>query len=100
MLHYLEEALCASLVHYPTLYGLRLADPLHIGDLVRPESSSRTTVCVTFKRTPSYQNLKLDFVTSFQPWLTRLDRQCFQRGKQPLEEICGMECYTPMTFFT
>jgi hypothetical protein len=99
VIHYLEEALCAPSVYFPTLYGLRLADSLHIGALVRPESSSRTTVCVTFKRTPSYQNLKLDFVTSFHSWLTRLARQCFARGKQPLEEICGMECYTPVTFF-
>lgn len=96
---YLEEALCAPLSMLPTIYGLRLADPLPIGASIPPESLTRTTVCLTLKRTHSYQNLKLDFVSSFRPWLSRLARRCFSPGQPPLEEVCGMECYTPMTFF-
>ncbi|XP_059350471.1 uncharacterized protein LOC132087705 [Daphnia carinata] len=98
---YVEEALCAPLAMLPTVYGLRLADPLPIGSSVRPESSTNTTVCLIWKRTQSYENVRPNYLASLNPWLKRLAYRCFSpnQQQQTLDDICGTECYTPMTFF-
>lgn len=98
IVRYVEEALCVPLAMLPTIYGLRLADPLPFGSSIRPDSSSNT-VCLTWKRTQSYENLRPDFLASLNPWLKLLASRCFFSDQQALDGMCGTECYTPMTFF-
>lgn len=96
LIRYVEEALCAPLSMLPSIYGLRLADAVQLGALTPPAPT--VPVCFTWRRTPSFENFRPKFSPSLRLWLEKLAQKCFSSSEEFSGELCGMKCYTPLTF--
>ena len=102
VLQYVEEALFSPLSMIPTIYGLRLADHVELGEST-PVNLGRMLVPsanLVWQKAPTYQHIVLCPSPVLDRCLNRLASKCFtlpqQKGKS--EERCGMMCYSPLTF--
>lgn len=96
---YVEEAICVPSSVMPSLLGLRLTDPIdRIGSSLPPDSSSRS-MCLTFKRTPPFKNIKLQVPLSWATYFEKLGRKCFAIENEQLDEDLTIKTNTPLTFF-
>lgn len=93
---YVQAALCAPISMLPSIYGLRLAESINFGAPSQPHPA--TLICLTWRRTQPYENLRPDLGLFLSQNLMQLARRCFFLENQQKEESCGMKRYTPMTF--
>ena len=90
---YVEEALCAPLSILPSMYGLRLINRIQ----QEPPVYDPDAMMITWRRTPRYENLRVDLMTSLKRYLKDLARKCFLMDGYPPGEQSGMKHYTPST---
>jgi len=93
---YVEMSLCAPLSMLPTIYGLRLTNPIQ-QELIPVSCPVR----MMWRRTPNYDNFgDADLNPSLQPFLSQLAKKCFQLdgSNWPVNERCGLKNYTSSTW--
>ena len=102
VLQYVEESLCSPLTMIPTVYGLRLADHVELGESF-PTNLARLLVPaanLVWQKAPAYQHIVLSPSPVLDRCLDRLSSRCFKLPQQKMksEERCGMICYSPLTY--
>jgi len=104
VLEYIEAVLCCPLSMIPTLYGLQLANHVHLGNCI-PVNILRVAqnpVNLVWKKAPAFsENIGLNMSPALQSALISLQKLCFliKEADPYPEEICALKMYTPMTFY-
>ena len=95
---YVESSLCCSLSLMPTIYGLRLVNPVRLGSSIPVKIWQNTPnlACLKWQRTPNYsRNMKLEMAATVVDSLKDLQKLCFSISK---DENCGLINATPLTY--